>query len=153
MATKKTPLVLRNSKNPPDSPPESKDPNGKKEPGISSVWRENSNEARGRGALGTVDGLPFATRDGSPKGQEPKGEPFNMNRENRPQAKPDAMPKPVFVTPGSHMASREQTPGTISARIGGNPSVPADGPTPPATSRYGGTGSVGNTSRPFKLRG
>jgi hypothetical protein len=99
---------------------------------------------------GTTDDLPFATRDGLPKGQEPKGEPFNMNEENRAQQ----MPVPVHLPVPSDVTAqnREQIAMGPAQRVNSR-SIPEGGLTPPATTIYGGTGSVGNASRPFaKLR-
>jgi hypothetical protein len=102
---------------------------------------------------GGVDDLPFASRDGMPKGQAPEGEPFDMTEENRPQ--PAAMPVPIHVPNDISAMSRAQLEGSYAQRLAPQ-SMPKDGSKPdslPIMTRFGGCGSVGDNSKPFRIKG
>ena len=102
--------------------------------------------ARGSGP-GTVDGVPFTTKDGKPRGQDPVGGTFNMSEQNRLQGEETGKPSP----PMPHMVSRPQHTGSAEERIR-NTNIPSDGLTPPAKAppSRASTGSVGVSRVPFK---
>jgi len=91
---------------------------------------------------------PFATPDGRPAGQGVTGGTYSPP--NRLQGEEDGRPSP----PGPHMQSRPQQIGSPQQRVDPS-SIASDGLTPPAKapSYRAGTGSIGNASKPFKLKG
>jgi hypothetical protein len=126
---------------------------GSSKPSVANVFGGDSPKGGSKGGSGTVNGLPFANANGTVKNPE-KVEPYNMNRDgNRPQE----MPRPVFVQPGTDVSamSREQTMGSVEQRVDPR-SIPDGGPSIPLSLtpayRRNTAGSVGSTNKPFRVK-
>jgi hypothetical protein len=96
---------------------------------------------------------PFATADGQPKTPQPATGARDFTRESRPQ------PTAPVEEPGSGVESfrpeRAQTKGSPAQRVAAR-DLPRDGGKPivdSASVNRRGTGSIGNSSKPFRLKG